>query len=195
MLIQGPNNPGNFAHVDDRGRLEVHAVGASEQSSSSNNGEAFNLNTKNITLTNATATPVFYLKNVGEERALIIPKIFFTTTTSVGGTGSVAAWIISNPTGGTIISTDTLFNIYNFNFGSGNEIATEQRKGVTGSTVTGGEERISFLFPLSGRRDQIDFESIVLPRGSSMVFVVQPPTGNTSMTLQAGTNVYLNLHD
>lgn len=57
MLIQGANNPGNYAHVNDEGRVESNSVSLSLQGHRSLEGNAFNVNTSEITLTDDAETP------------------------------------------------------------------------------------------------------------------------------------------
>lgn len=190
-LFKGGNNPGNNAHVDGNGRIEAHAVSISEQSDSSLGGDAYNVNTGTFILTTDASTPIFYIKNVSESRELVIPRVFIAFGASTAGSGIVEGAIISNPSGGTII-TATANPPQNFNFGSSQTLGVDSTVGATGLTVTGGTTPIEFLFPSSPARNLIAFDSIILPRGSSMVLTITPPSGNTSMQIQAGINVYLN---
>lgn len=190
VMIQGANNPGNRAEVDNFGRIEAHAVSTSEQTDRAVIGETFNLNTGNITLTDALDTPIFFIKNDGEDRDLIVTRLFFTFGASAGGSGVINATVVRGPTGGSIL-TDTALDIFNFNFGSGNTISVDVNIGATGSTVTGGSSPFRFLFTGDNQRHLIGFDSIVLPRGASMAITLQPPTGNTSMIIQSGLNLYL----
>lgn len=191
VMIQGANNPGNRAQVDEFGRVEAHAVSITESTDSAIRGETFNLNTGNITLTSDADTPLFYVKNDGEDRDIIVSRVFFTFLGSTGGTGDVNASVISNPTGGTV-TTGSELDIFNFNFGSGNTISIDSNMGGTGATVTGGLTPIRFLFTGDTQRHLISFDSIILPRGASMVVMLEPPTGNTSMVVQAGLNMHLS---
>lgn len=190
MQIEGGNNPHNSLSVDSRGRAQARSVSLSEQSFDSLNGDAYNINTGNITLTNATETPVIYLKNTSETRALIINRVFLSLGASTGGSGNGFGKIYKNITGGTITS-GTAFEAGNYNFGDAKTLDVDLRKGATGSTVTGTASGIEFLFPAVSQRIVVPFESIVLPRGASLALSFTPPSGNTSIQIQAGLNVYL----
>lgn len=188
--ITGSNNPGNTVKVDTLGRISARAVSASEQADTAVRGETFNLNTDNITLTDALDTPLFFIKNTGEDRDLIITRVFFTFLSSTGGSGEINASIVSNPTGGTIL-TDTELEIFNFNTGSGNSLSLDVNIGASGSTSTGGKVPFRFLFTGDNQRHLIPIDSIVVPRGSSVAITLKPPTANTSMIVQAGVNMFL----
>ncbi len=190
MRIEGGNNPHNSAHVNDDGRVEARAVSLSEQSFDSIQGDAYNVNTGNITLTNASETPIFYIKNDTEDRDLIVNRVFYSFGSSTGGSGDAFGKIYKNVTAGTIL-TATEFTPGNFNLGSSKTLGVDARKGATGTTFTATASGIEFLFPAVSQRVLIAFESIVIPRGASMLVTYTPPSGNTSMVLQAGANVYL----
>lgn len=189
-VIFGGNNPRNAAHVDENGRLSAFAVSLSEQQKASEQGENFNLNTDELTLTSDAETPLFYIKNTGEERGVKINRLFSTFLASTGGTGKVILNVYSNITGGTILTGDEL-PIYNFNFGSGKVLDVETRIGATGLTFSGGEKPITSLFPSDGIRQLTAFDHIILPRGASMLVTIVPPAGNTSMIAEAGCNLFL----
>lgn len=189
-VIFGGNNPRNAAHVDESGRLSAFAVSLSEQQKASELGENFNINTGELTLTNATETPLFYIKNDGEDRDLKISRLFSTFLTSTDGSGKIILNIYSNITGGTIL-TATDLEIFNFNFGSGKVLDVTTKLGATGITFSGGQKPIISLFPSDGVRQLTQFDHIVLPRGSSMLVTCVPPAGNTSLVVLAGCNLFL----
>lgn len=190
--IYSVDNPPNGAIVDSKGRLRTKTTINSDQSDSAVDGNAFNLNSGNVILTDAVNTPIFYFKNEGEERNIIISRIFLYTSNSTGGTGPLNTNVVFNPTGGTLL-TGTDLPIYNFNAGNGNQIDIISKVGVTGSTLTGGIIPIRNIYASAPVSTSITFDSIILPRGASMGFFVQPPAGNTSLIVQAGLNLFLGL--
>lgn len=191
MRIEGANNPNNHAHVDRQGRLETHASSVSEQTVSSIQGDTYNLNTGNLNITVDTEVPIFYIKNLGEDRAFIIPRVFVNTGPSSGGSGPSTARIMFNPTTGTLLQGTDL-DIHNFNAGSGKEIsATVKINDGLADTISGGTTPFQFFYPESPFRELTPFEAIILPRGSSMALLYTPPTGNTGIDIQAGLNLYL----
>lgn len=191
MQIEGSNNPGNKAHVADDGKLQTRAVTLSEQAQKSLQGDSYNINTSEITLTDAVETPLFYFKNETETDSLIIQRVFFTFLNSTGGTGAVRARIIANITGGSILTAPDL-TPKNFNFGLSKTPGTTLKIGATGVTFTGGDTVPEFLFTSDNQRTLTPFEAIVLPRGASMTLTLTPPAGNTSIIVQAGANFYID---
>lgn len=189
-VIFGGNNPRNAAHVDESGRLSAFAVSLTEQQKASEIGENFNVNTGEITLTDANETPLFYIKNDNEDRDLKISRLFSTFLSSTGGSGKVLLNIYSGITAGTILTASDL-PIYNFNFGSGKVLNVTTKLGATGLTFSGGTKPIVSLFPSDNIRQLTQFDHIVLPRGSSMLVTCVPPVGNTSMVVLAGCNLFL----
>jgi len=190
-IIKGGNNPNNALHVDSTGRAETKSVTLSEQGHEALDGDSYNINTGNLTLTSAAETPVFYLKNDSEGRDIVIPRVFVTFAASTGGSGEITGKVIYNPTSGTIITAGTANPPANFNASSSKTLAVTSLTGATGQTVVGGTTPIQFLFPSDSSRHLVSFDTIILPRGASMVFTITPPSGNTSMVIQAGANVYL----
>lgn len=191
MQIQGGNNPNNTVHVDDEGKVQARAVSISEQSSKALVGETYNLNTGKITLTDDNETVLFTFKNTSEDKPMIATRVFVTFLASTGGSGSVEGSVQSGVSGGTILD-EPLSSIKNFNFGSSKIPGAEFRIGATGLTFTGGDKAIEFLFTSDNQRHLIAFDSVTLPRGASMTFTLKPPTGNTSMIVEAGANVYID---
>jgi hypothetical protein len=191
MLIEGSNNPGNRVHVSDDGRLQTRAVTITEQAQKSLLGDAYNINTGEMTLTDDLQTPIFYFKNETENDSLIIPRVFFVFLESTGGAGKARACIKANITGGTILSAPDLAPT-NFNFGSSKIPGTTLKLGASGLTEVGGSVGPEFLFTSDNQRQTVPFEAIILPRGASMTVTFTPPVGNTSMVLEAGANFYID---
>lgn len=191
MFIEGGDNPGNRVHVDDEGKIQARAVSISEQSSKSLIGETYNINTSTITLTSDAQTPLFTIKNVSEEKPMVITRFFVTFLSSTGGTGSLEACVESGVSGGTLLA-EPVSALMNFNFGSSNVPGAELRLGATGLTATGGLTALEFLFTGDNQRHLIAFDAIILPRGASATFSLTPPAGNTSMIVEAGANIYID---
>ena len=192
MLLEGANNPGNKLHINSKGQSESHSVAISEQLDQSQRGDGYNFNTSNIILTDAAETPIFYLKNDTEEMDLIIPRVFMAFGASTAGTGEIEGIIYYNPTGGTIITAGTDKAPENFNASSSKTLGVTAKIGATAQTIIGGTKPVEFLFPSDSSRHLVSFDAIVLPRGASMLLSIKPPVGNTSMKIQAGTNIYLH---
>lgn len=189
--ITGANNPGNAVHVDDEGKIQARAISISEQSSKSLVGDTYNINTSLVTLTNDTKTPLFTIKNVSEEKPMVITRFFVTFLASTGGTGKIEASVERGVDGGTILD-EAPADLMNFNFGSSRTPGAILNIGATGLTATGGTTSLEFLFTGDNQRHLIAFDAIVLPRGASATFFLTPPAGNTSIIVESGANIYID---
>ena len=109
---------------------------------------------------------------------------------STGGAGEFLAEVVANPTEGTLISAGSNLTVHNLNFGSSKVLDALTLVGVEGSTITNGEIRVGTIIPTSGVRVLIAFDSIIIPPGASLSIDVTPQTGNTSMNIQVGVNIY-----
>lgn len=191
LFITNPLN-GNTANVNDRYRLEVDSVNKSTTQSSSENGNAYNVNTGYITLTDAAETALMFFQNMGDV-AIVIEAFIYNLGVSTGGTGQAFIEAIRNPTTGTIISTATPVDISgNRNFGSNNILDADAFKGATGLTLTNGESFLPSIVS-SGTRVVIPSDGVILPKGGSIGFNYTPPSGNTSQIVSVALNAHLLL--
>ena len=190
--VQDGTGKGYLAKVDSDNRLYTKAIVSTEQEHESANGLAYNINTGIITLTNATKTPVLYLKN-NEEFDLIIDTVLYMTGASTGGSGNVLVEIVRNPTAGTIVSgaSDVEMNV-NRNFGSTRSLSANAYKGATGNTLTDGVKFIESILSTATQRVAVSVGAVIIPKGSSMAIQITPPTGNTSMATEWAISCYLS---
>ena len=178
-IIKDGSGSSYSAKANGNNRLYTNAVTISEGEQANKIGNAYNLNTGTITLTDAVDTPVMYVKN-NENQALHITAIAVGLGPSTGGSGGIPMIsIIRNPTTGTIVSGATDIDIdSNRNYGSANTLAIDAYKGATGSTMTDGATSLFFFQPSNGRL----FASIdeVVPKGASIGVRFDPQASNTS---------------
>lgn len=182
---------GYVAQVDSDLRLQTYAVTINENNQANSKGRAYNINTDDITLTDAVETPILYIKN-NEDKDLHITALDLWAGTSTGGTATLGTkWVVErNPTAGTIVSNATAVDIEsNRNFGSNNTLLVDSYKGATGNTMTGGTDHIIFRGTLLSRiYAEIDE---IIPKGSSIGIHVKPPTSNTSLIVYAAAICHL----
>lgn len=189
-FILKSGSDGNTAKVDDDNRLHTFATSQSESTTKALTGHSFNINTGTINLTSANTSALMYLKNT-DAVDWTLSRVFYNAETSTGGSGGWLADVRANPTGGTLLSSGTAFNPFNFNFGSVKTLTSTCLKGAEASTATGGTSgAVSTIVPSSGTRVLIGFDSVILTPGSSMAIEITPPTGNTSMDIQVGVNLH-----
>lgn len=196
FVIKDGSGSGREATVNRQNRLSVASVITNSQVIAASNGYRFNINTGNITLTNATNTSVIYLKN-NEDSDLYITSIVYILGNSTGGTGNATFNAIRNPTAGSIITNANAVSINaNYNFGSTITLDVDAYKGATGETLlSGGSTILSTILSTAAGRTFIQLDDFVLPKGSTIGVNYTPPSGNTSQIVQVAFAVYLQNFD
>ena len=185
MIIKDGTGSGKLQKVDINNRAHSYSVSISEAAQALQDGDSYNWNTGNITLTDAVDTPVMYLKN-NEDRDLLIDSLALGFKGDTGGsaTDMVEITIVRNPTTGTTITNANNADInQNRDFASSNTFTGLVYKGATGETITNGDD-ILFLYSGTGTRL---FASIGLhlAKGDSVAVKVKPRASNTSMVMYA----------
>lgn len=191
MKLDDGTGSGNSAKVNKNKEVHVYSVGITSAEYANNLGDAYNINTGLVTLTNATDTPVLYIKN-NETRDLRITAEVFGIKTSASGTATetVDVTVIRNPTTGTTISNANNVDINsNRNYGSPKTLSVNAYKGATGETMTDGDDHLLIVTPDFSRV----FASIdeIIPQGKSIGVKVKPPTSNTSMPVYVAAVCHL----
>lgn len=187
--IQDGTGSGQRAKVDIKNRLHTFATVETGGSEASVEGDLYNINSGTINLTSSNQSSLLYMKNT-DSVSWVVNRVFYNAGVSTGGTGDFLAEVVANPTLGTLISAGADLAAYNLNFGSSRQLTATSKVGVEGSTVTDGQVRVGTIIPTSGTRVLIAFDSIILEPGSSLAVTITPQTGNTSMNIQVGLNLY-----
>ena len=191
MEIHSATGNGNYgAMVGADNRLRVRGVEQSEALDANKEGDAYNINTGLITVTNTTEIPLLYFKN-NEAKDFIIEAVVLGIYTSANQSASDAmATFIRNPTTGTIVdnAVDVSINS-NRNYGSSNSLTADTYKGAMADTMTDGDDHILVRVTDDSR----NFIAIneVLPKGTSFGLKFTPPTGNTSVVCYAAIIGYI----
>ena len=180
---------GDTAQIDSMNRLQTFSTSQTASTSAALVGDLYNINTESVTLTTAGTTAILYMKNT-DTVPWVYSRIFYNAEVSTGGSGGWLAEVIANPTTGTLISAGAALTPHNLNFGSAKELTSTTLKGSEGQTITDGVVRVSTIVPSSGTRVLIGFDSVVVEPGASIAVRITPPTGNTSMDIQVGFNMY-----
>lgn len=188
--IQDGTGKGYLAKVDTENRLLTSSITSAREEHASESGFSYNINTGVITLTNATITPVLYIKN-NEEYDLIITSLIYQTGASANASGTtILVDVQRNPT--TIsFSTAVEMNI-NRNFGSSRTLSVTAYKGATGATMSGGTKAFESILAVTTQRIAIATGAITLPRGSSIGINFTAATGNTSQAVEFAVACFLN---
>lgn len=153
-----------------------------------------NINTGDITLTDATETSVLYIKN-HETCDFVITALIYNLGNSTGAASSAVNCkfdILRNPVTGAIITNATPVLVptssvaSNQNFGSANTYTIDCYKGATAEVpiVSTGLITISTLSASNTGRTVVGLGAITLPKGSSLAINYTPPTGNSSQIVQ-----------
>lgn len=190
--IRDGKGTGNLLEIDSNNRAHVSAVTIQENESANQNGDAYNLNTKNITLTNDSDTPVVYIKN-NETQNLHIATVVIGQKPSAGSSTTLSEiTFVRNPTLGTIISSTPtdLSVISNRNYGSAKTLTVDAYVGATGDTMTNGDDHI-FIYAGVNGRTAISIDEI-LTKGSSIGIKIKPPASNSSMVCYVAVICHLD---
>jgi hypothetical protein len=190
MIIEDGTGTGKMAKVNSGQRLYTRSVSNTEGQEANFDGDAYNINTGYITLTNSVDTPILYIKN-NETEDLLIDAIAFGVQPSTGGVSTEMpyATVVSNPTAGTIVSNETDVDIRsNRNYGSQNSFLVDTYKGATGNTMTNGDDHL--LLQLSTGRAFATINEI-LPKGASLGIKFKPTTSNTSIDVYVAVICFL----
>lgn len=175
-LIEDGKGTGQKARVDGNFRLHTEAVTESEGVHAVEKGDAYNINTGNISF--SAAGTLLYLVN-NEDKDLVIEAI------AVGaGTGTVSdigeITVERNITGGDVISDATAVSMnQNRNFGSNKTLSATVYKGKSGGTSTGGDDIILFYHGTSGRL--FATINLVIPKGSNVSITYDPKLSSGSI--------------
>lgn len=190
MIIQD-SSTGSTAKVSVNNRLQVHSITTTEASTAATEGDAYNINTGLITLTDAAESGVLYIQN-NEDRDLQIEFLEMILAPSTGGaiTDGTRVRVYRNPTGGTLISGAVLVaDNQNRNFGTNRTLTADTYKGATGNTIIGGDV-IMEIFMNPSERELLSID-MTLTKGDSIAVSYEPNDSNTSMKCMAAAIVHI----
>jgi hypothetical protein len=185
LIIQDGTGSGNTSKVSGN-RLFVHSITEAEPIHSTENGDAYNINTGTIGLTSNSESSILYLQN-NENRDLIIEAIAVGTG-SAGTTSDVTTvTVVRNPTS---VSYSTAVDMnQNRNFGSSKTLSADVYKGAEGATSTGGNNIIQFFKGASTRL--FAPINLLLPKGSSIAININTNTTSGTTNAYAAMVCYL----
>ena len=186
MIIEDGKGSGVKAQVDSNNRLLTSAVTLTQQIDSNTEGDAYNINTGNLTF--SAAGTFLYVKN-NEDRDLMIETIIVGLGT---GTFSDSAEIniVRNPTGGDLISDATaVADFENRNFGSNRTLSADAYSGKSSGTLTGGDN-FALIYATGSSRAVIP-TYILLPKGTSIGITFDPKLSSGNVKAYCATIAYL----
>lgn len=186
--IQDGTGRGFLARVDNENRLLTRASVQSEFDKSTSLGSAFNINTEFITITNATETPLLYIKNE-DDFDLIVEAWFVGTDVAIGtATRQSIMRVHANPTGGTIISAGADLDVVNRSIGSSDELNAVVKSGGDAFTLTTLGTPVLYQTQANVARN-FGIVHLSLKKGSSLAVTIQT-YGLTSIDVYTGFQVY-----
>lgn len=189
---------GNVAKVDANRRLQGATISEGEKDHACDSGIAqkYNINTGDLTLTNATKTSVLYIKNTGSYD-IVVTSLIYNLGATTSGTGDVLIEVIRNPTAGDIVSNANNVSVgpgvsANQNFGATNTISGNFYKGASGETAfTDGAVSVTTRSSSNTGRIVISLGAVVIPQGIALGVNYTPPTSNTSQKVQFAAACYV----
>jgi len=189
---------GDIAKVDVNKRL--HTSGVNEElrdhACDSSIAQKYNINTGDMTLTDANKTSVLYIKNTGDSD-LVITALIYNLGATTSGTGDVLIEVLRNPTAGDIVSNTNDCAVgpgvsANQNFGSTNTMSGNFYKGATSEGVfSDGAVSVSTRSAANTGRIVISLGAVILPKGASLGVDYTPPASNSSQICQFAAATYI----
>lgn len=187
-FIQDGTGKGYLVKVDSENRIIARSVIQSEFDNSTSTSNAFNINTEFLTITNATETPILYIKN-NEDHDLIVEAWFIGTDVAVGSaTRQSIMRVHSNPTGGTIISSGSNLSAINRSIGSSEELNAIIKLGGDAFTLTTSGLPVLYQTQANVARN-FGIVHLAVKKGSSLAVTIQT-YGLTSIDVYTGFQVY-----
>lgn len=184
---------GYSAQVDDGNRLHVHSLTRTESASASLKGDAFMVNTGELTLTGAGESAIIFLEFTDPVKTLVISDIEVGLSPTTGGSAFdiPIITIYRNPTGGTIVSDATAVAINaNRSFSSASSILANIYSGGQGKTISGGTV-YGIHYQAEDGHHNLETDN-VLTKGNCIAVSVTPASGNTSMTCYTNMLLHIN---
>lgn len=175
--------------VDSTNRLEVRAVVEDSQLEGALNGDTYVVGTPYLTQLSDTANGVLYFKF--EEDVTVFAKTFSSQGRYTSG-GTFQNYLVNIYEGvseSSLTGTWVNFNPLNSNFGSSNELQGTFKYGSPAGA--GGFSALTPTFQLAfpiNVYNQIE-SNLVFPKGTGLLVVVTPPTGNVAMPVSFSLTV------
>lgn len=179
------------ALVDAEGRLTTKTFTQTFNERATSIGDAYNLNTGDLTLTSGNASGVFWLKNNEQKKIIVTSYIYLFGNTDGAATEDGLVQVLENPTGGTLL-TSTAGTLKNRNVGLQTKIIdVDWRIGAEGKTVTGGSVIIETRFASPVGRQTVPVETAI-PQAGSIAIKYTPRSSNTTQICQFATAIYID---
>lgn len=164
ITIRDGSGKGSDLRIDANNRAHVQAVTENEALHAGEAGDAYNINSGLISVTNDAS--LLYIKN-NEDKDLVVEAIALGSFEGITHSDDPYITLVRNPTGGDLITDATVASMnQNRNFGSNKTLSADAFKGKVGGTLTGGDD-IAILQASTGGRSFYSI-NLILPKGSSL---------------------------
>jgi len=195
MIIDGTGT-GSRAKVAPNSRLYVNSLSISEFEEASNDGRAFNLNTEDIQVGAITGDQgLLYVENNEDQNLELVGWfIGIRDADRASATSDTNLFkLITNPTGGTLITEAESAFLANRNLGSPRTFdITAYKAAGGGRTITGGGDvAVLYQYHTAGRT--FGTVTLSLPKGSSLAITVN--TFGADFNLYTGFTGYIRSED
>lgn len=186
VIVDGATN--ETAQVDGQRRLRTRATTVSNALNASINSDQYNIDTEVLTLTDATDSALLWVRNRENEKINWSVPLLVITLGSSDGTGDLLLKFYKNDGSSDIELTGTDPRIFSFNLGSVKPLVVDAKQGGTGKSFSV-SEFTDVLIDSAPTGVAIPLDSIIIEPGSSLGVSIVPPSGNTSMKVQASFSI------
>ena len=179
------------AEVDKDLRLHVNSTTETAEVAHTRLGHAFNINTGDITVTNATKLTILYLSNTGTKDIVVTAAIYLTgnSTNGTAATDFLYTAILNSTAGDIITNANNVGVNTNRRAGDDKTLTAVAYKGAVGETaVSGGTDLFGTRLAGSGRT-AVPI-SIVIPKSQNIAVDFTAKTSNTNVIVQCALAVY-----
>lgn len=178
------------AAVDNNNRISAKSITEATADRACDTGNRYNINSGTVNLTNSAESAILFFHN-HEDSDYVINEFVFNIGDSSGGGPEVIMRVYFGATGGTLVTDETPADIVvNQNLGSNNTLDADIFKGAQGKTQTGGTLALA-NFSGEERTVITNIGKVIVPKGKSVAITIEPPTGNSSLNVQAIISGYL----
>lgn len=185
MRISDGKGRGYEAQVGSNNRLWTQTIQESEELHAIEEGNGYNINTGSITF--SAAGTFLYVKNTGDDDIVVAAIAVGAGSGTTSDIGEIT--VISNPTGGDLISDATAVDInVNRNVGSSKTLSATVYKGKSAGTITGGSDAILFYHGTSSRL--FGTINLTIPKGKSIAVKYDPKLSSGSIKAYCALVVY-----
>lgn len=189
--IQSAGVKKNGALVDENGNFHTFSITETEEARETDDGNAYNINTGDITITDAVKVTLLYLKNTGT-KDIFITSVIYLTGNSTNGTAATdfLYTAILNPTAGDIITnTNNVATNANRRAGSPNTLTANAYVGAVGETAQSGGTNLFGTRLASSGRTVVPI-GIAIPKNQSIAIDFTAKTSNSNCIVQLAFSCY-----